>query len=187
MRKMMLLMLAMLCLLLTGCTTDVPAILFDPETEGAVDVIVRDGDALAYYAVSGDGRVQETAAFTGDDVTVYSSEVWHIEIFDENGQVDVSLMDESGAPVENTPEINAVLRAAGVIDNWIMHCRVIEADGAYFLYVELNVNWWDPCELYWYDPVRDGLVKLCSFNGWETVGLRVRELSGLSELPLYAP
>ncbi|MBQ7850506.1 MAG: hypothetical protein IJ343_12330, partial [Clostridia bacterium] len=52
--------LVALCLLLTGCVSALP---FDPETAGALDVIVRDGETVAYYAVSGDGRKQEILAF----------------------------------------------------------------------------------------------------------------------------
>ena len=184
-RIAVLIMMLVSTLLMTGCMA--PAAPFDPETEGVVDVIVRKDDAVRCYAVSSDGRVQEAAPFTGDDLSVCRSEVGHVEIFDENGELSVTMMDEAGEPVDITPEIAAVLRAAGKIDHWIWHCRVLQTGGAYFLYVELNVNWWDPCELYWYDPVRDGLVKLCSFDGWETVGLRVRDLSGLADRPLYAP
>ena len=186
MRRLLLLMtLFLLAFLLTGCTAARPS--FDPETEGTVDVIVCEDDRLLYYAATGDGRMQQIDAFTGDDINVYHAEGYHVQVFDENGDVAVQLFDEDGMPVENTPEMEAVLRAAGTIDHWIMQCRVLQAGEAWFLYVELNVNLWSPCELYWYDPARDGLVEIVRLDGKKTVGLRVRDLTRLAQQPLYAP
>ena len=186
-----LIMLAGLALFLTGCT--ISAAPFDPETEGAVDVIVRKGDAVQYYAVSGDGRVQETAAFGGDDIIVYEVDSGCFDTYlaiDEDGRsefvnrlADVHIWDANGDPVPRTPVLMRVLQAASWLEHDLFTVRILRAGEAYFLYVELNVNWWTPCALYWYDPARNGLVELYEFDSKETIGLRVRDLSRLSERP----
>ncbi|MBQ2954047.1 MAG: hypothetical protein IJE07_10965 [Clostridia bacterium] len=179
-------------LLLSGCTAAV--LPFDPETQGAVDVIVRQGDALQYYAVSGSGRVQETAAFEGDAITVYEVDSDCFDTYraiDEDGGsefvnrlADVSIWDANGDPVPRTQTLMRVLQAASWLEHDLFTVRILRAGEAYFLYVELNVNWWTPCALFWYDPARNGLVELYEFDSRETIGLRVRDLSLLSERPV---
>lgn len=189
MKKILLLLLAA-ALLLTACTHVIP---FDPETQGAVDVIVRDGDNVQYFAVSVDGRVQETAAFEGDEITVYEVDSNCFDTYyyvDEDGRggfvnrlADVCILDEDGEPVPRTRTLMRILQAASWLEHDLFTVRILQAGEAYFLYVELNVNWWLPCTLYWYDPARNGLVELCEFDSKETVGLRVRDLSQLSTRP----
>lgn len=192
MRRWTLWVTLLLALLLTGC--EAPAVPFDPETEGAVDVIVREGDAVQYYAVSGDGRVQETDAFEGDDIAVYEVDSGCFDTYlaiDEDGGsefvnrlADVSIWDENGEPVPRTPELMRILQAASWLEHDLFTVRILRAGEDYFLYVELNVNWWAPCALYWYDPARKGLVELYEFDSRETIGLRVRDLSLLAERPV---
>ena len=192
MRKTCLLLMLALCMLLTGCAhLPVP---FNPETEGAVDVIVRSGETLEYFAVSGDGRTQEAEPFESDEIIVCRVDADCFDTYkdiDEEGRgkfvnrlADVSIWDESGEPVPRTETLMRILQAASWLEHDLFNVRILRAGEAYFLYVQLNVNWWTPCTLYWYDPVRCGLVELCEFDSKETVGLRVRDLSRLSGRPV---
>lgn len=193
MRKAILMLTILCCMMLTGCGRLMAYAPFDPETQGAVDVIVRDGDALGYYAVSGDGRVQETAAFVGDEIVVYEVDSDCFDTYramDTEGRgefvnrlADVRVWDAQGSPVPRTDVLMDILQAASWLEHDLLDVRILRAGEAYFLYAELNVNWWTPCTLYWYDPARKGLVELCEFDGRETVGLRVRDLSLLAEQP----
>lgn len=188
MKRMLLLLAA--CLLLTACAQVAP---FDPETQGAVDVIVRDGDNMQYYAVSGDGRVQEMEAFPGDEIAVYEVDGDCLESYkamDAEGRgdfvnrlEDVRMWDAQRNPVARTQVLMDILQAASWLEHDLLTVRILQAGEAYFLYAEKNVNLWTPCALYWYDPARKGLVELCEFDGKETVGLRVRDLSRLAEQP----
>lgn len=194
-RISVLIMLAGLALFLTGCT--ISAAPFDPETEGTVDVIVRKGDAVQHYAVSGDGRVQETAAFAGDEITVYEVDELcfgayfavgndgRIEVV--NRLEDVRIYDADGAPAPRTEALMDVLVAASHLEHELWEVRILRTGEADFLWVKLNVTGSVPCTLYWYDPARQGLVELCGFSGKETIGLRVRNLSPLAARPVYAP
>ena len=183
-----------LCLLLTGCVSALP---FDPETEGVLDVIVRDGETVAYYAVSGDGRKREIPAFGGDGIRVYRPDVQGIECYlseDDRGRrafinrlTDVRLWDETGAAVENTRLMNEILLAAAELEHDLFDVKLICSGNEWFVYAALNVNWVSPCDLYWYDQARGGLVEVYSFDHQEVVGLRMRDLSRLAARPLYRP
>lgn len=191
MRKIL---LWMALLLLAGCAVVVP---FDPETEGVLDVIVRDGDHLSYYAVNASGRSQTIAPFEGDVLDVYEVDGGCYVTYkgvgnDGDGEFvnrleDVRLWDENGCAVTPTAMLNEVLLAGSWLEHDLWKTRILRAGEEYFLYVELNVNWVSPCELYWYDQSRHGLVQVLDFDGLETVGLRVRDLSLLAQRPVYQP
>lgn len=188
----MLLMLLML-LMLTGCRGPV-TIPFAPDVEGVVDVSVRSGEMLYYYAVAADGRTQKTDPFQSDTLTVWMVDSDCFDTYkgiDNRGRlefinrlVDVRVRDENGAPVPRTQTLMKVLQAVSWLEHDLWEVRILRAGDAWFVYVELNVTGGSPCTLYWYDPARDGLVEVCSFNGKEMVGLRVRDLTGLAARPL---
>lgn len=181
-----------LVILIFGVTgllaAEVHAIPFDAQTRGVVDVIVRnhhgDDDTLYYYNVSNDGRVQETDPFVPDDMTVTRIARDSLESYIDreknkvlNRLQDVYVYDESGERVPNTdPLVDAVMQQAATLEHDIMELRMLRIGEETFLYTELNVNLWCPCELYWYDPAQDRLVELYTFNELEVVGLRVRDM-----------
>lgn len=80
-----------------------------------------------------------------------------------------------------------ILWAASWLEHDLWEVRILRAGAADFLWVKLNVTGSVPCTLYWYDPARQGLVEVCGFNGRETIGLRVRDLTMLAARPVYAP
>lgn len=183
MRRMLLWPMILMLLLLTGCRGPV-SIPFDPDAEGVVDVSVRSGETLHYYAVAADGRTQKTAPFEGDALTVWAVDSDCFDTYkgiDNRGRhefinrlVDVRVWDENGSPVPRTQTLMKVLQTVSWLEHDLWEVRILRAGDAWFVYVELNVTGSSPCTLYWYDPARDGLVEVCSFNGKETVGLRVR-------------
>lgn len=187
-------MLLTACLLLTGCVSAPP---FDPETEGVLDVVVLNGEATEYYAINGHGRKQAIPAFEGDEIRVYRPDYQGIECYlseDDRGRrafinrlTDVRLWDENGAAVENTRLMNEILLAAAELEHDLFDVKLVRCGDEWFVYAALNVNWVSPCDLYWYDQARGGLVEVYSFDGREVVGLRVRDLSKLAARPLYRP
>lgn len=194
MKRMLWLAVLLLCAALTGCALSAP---FDPETEGVVDVIVESGGVRGYYAVNASGRKQETEVFEGDAITIYEVDGGCFETYmgienDGDGEfinrlADIRLWDENGCAVQNTSVLNEILLAASELEHDLFDVRILRAGEEYFLHVELNVNWVSPCDLYWYDQARRGLVEVCSFDGRKTVGLRVRDLSRLASRPVYEP
>lgn len=166
---------------------------FDPETEGVVDVIVQDfgGGRETCFTVNAGGSTQETAPFTSGAAVLQADDccfdTWHSGRAFLNRLTDVLLYDESGQEIPADPEVIAIMKAAAGLEHDLFGVRVFRADGACFVSVLLNVNWVIPCDLYYYDPVRDGLVEVCSFTEREVTGLRVRDLTPLRQKPLYTP
>lgn len=161
---------------------------FDVERQGVVDVIVKDhhgdDDTLLYYAISTSGQAQEIAPFEADGMTVLRVSPNSLESYIDreknavlNRLQEVWVYDESGQLVKNTdPLVDAVMQQAAKLEHDIMELCIMQVGEATFLHTELNVNWWCPCELYWYDPVQDRLIELYTFNALEVVGLRVRDM-----------
>lgn len=166
---------------------------FDPETEGVVDVMVQpfDGGRETCFTVNAEGRKQETALFTSGAAVLQADDccfdTWHSGRAFLNRLTDVLLYDESGQEIPADPEVIAVMKAAADLEHGLFGVRIFRTEGAYFVSVLLNVNWVIPCDLYYYDPVREGLVEVCSFTEREVTGLRVRSLAPLQQKPLYAP
>lgn len=166
----------------------VHTVAFDVERQGVVDVIVKDhhgdDDTLLYYAISGSGQAQEIEPFEPDEMTVVSIVPGSLESYVDREQNkvlnrlrEVWVYDENGQQVESTdPLVDAVMQQAAKLEHSMLVLRIMQVGEHVFLYAELNVNWWCPCELYWYDPVQDRLIELYTFNALEVVGLRVRDM-----------
>lgn len=164
---------------------------FDVEKHGVVDVIVQDyrddGGEWMYYALSHDGRAQEVDPFEPDGMTVIEVIPDSLECYIDREQnkvlnrlAEVQVYDEHGKAVNSTdPLVDAIMRQAAKLEHNLFTIRIMKVGDAAFLYTELNVNWWTPCELYYYDPAADRLIELYTFDGKEVVGLRVRNVGKL--------
>ena len=175
---------------LTDGTTQIKKLLpFDPETMGVVDVIVVDlhraDDTPHYYHIGADRIKREAEPFEPEDMTVthiFPACLDGLPRKDGNKAYyqlgPIQVFDEEGRKTENTdPLLEKVLRQ---MENQeyhdVMVLRLLQTGGEAFLYTELNVNWWCPCELYWYDRQNDRLVELYTFDGLEVAGMRIRDL-----------
>lgn len=143
-----------------------------------------------YYAIGNPLRmlnhdcIKEISAFEPDDAdfyTVVSGGI--IDTDDDYGNrvykaVDKSLFDEKGSAVEMTGELSDVFDSILSLEPHDMFlCQIIRDGGEYFVYTELNVNWWYPCELYYYDKSSRSLTMLCQFDNERIVGIKIRDLS----------
>jgi len=177
------------CLLwLTGGTTQIKKLLpFDPETTGVVDVVVVDhhgeDDTPHYYHI-GAGRIKrEAEPFEPEEMVVYKVDTQGLECYidrEKNKVLNrlryINIYDEQSNLVENTLLLEAVVTQAATLEHNIMELYIFQVGSEVFVQTELNVNWWCPCELYWYDQQNDHLVELYTFDGLEVVGMRIRDL-----------
>ena len=161
---------------------------FDPNTMGVVDVIVvdhhGDDDTPHYYNI-GAGRVkQECELFEPDNMTVYTVDHNGLESYIDrsknkvlNRLLYIRIEDAQGNEITPTPLMEAAVTCAAGLEHDIMELHIFQLGEEIFLQTELNVNWWCPCELYWYDQKKDRLVELYTFDGLEVVGMRIRDLT----------
>lgn len=161
---------------------------FDPELIGIMDVIVTDhhGDdpTLHYYNI-GMGRLKQPCdPFEPQEMTVYTVDRYGLESYIDqeknkvlNRLLYIRIEDDQGREITPTPLLEAVVTQAATLEHDIMELTIFQAGGETFLQTELNVNWWCPVELYWFNMETGKLVELYTFDGLEVVGLRLRDVT----------
>ena len=86
------------------------------------------------------------------------------------------LEDDAGNPVPLTEGLRRIYDRASEIDHVVMDMRVFDTEAGYFVCIELNVNLWWPCGLYYFDESTNRLIELYTFDAKEITGLRVRNI-----------
>ena len=166
---------------------------FDPEEEGIVDVIVnahtsimsnRKESETRYYSLADGERIRLSEAFEPDEVTVYTVPYECFESYidrDKNEVLNrldhIALLDTDGNQISVSETQAKVFYRIAELEHALMRIRFIETEGQIFVYLELNVNLWTPCCLYWYDRDADALVLLHEWDAEEVVGLRLRNIT----------
>ena len=82
------------------------------------------------------------------------------------------LSDENGKTVEITPVLDDILDAIENVKHDKINMKIFNDNGDYYVYLELNTNWWYPCELYHYDKESKSLDLIYQFDGEEIVGIK---------------
>ena len=131
------------------------------------------------YTVYEDENYSLSAGFEGDPVEIYTANYSCFEATIEDGVVRnrfvrCSLKDEEGQPIEADETLTQIMRhAAEEIEHDIWLFQIIRDGNDTFVYIKLNVNWHDPCDLYRYDPENDTLTHLCHWEDKNFKGIRL--------------
>ena len=151
----------------------------DPARNDGID---QQGGETAYYAVSKRSDINGISAFAGDDITIYTavSDDYESYIDPERSEVlnrlkKKELFDLNGNSVELTPILSDIMEQIADLEHDMLLVQIFEDGGAYFVYVELNVNWWSPCRLYYYHQDSKQLKEICTFDRERIIGLRIRD------------
>lgn len=159
---------------------------FDEETEGIVKVETRAKCGCSgrktgtkqYYTLAQGKRRQETAPFTPEGVESWDFPMddWHRELVGD------ALTDSQGRLWPMDEELYALAdRIVALDDHAGFVTRLMIADGEWFVYRELNVNLFSPCELYHYDRQDRHLTELYTFNGEEVTAVSVMRPQALGQ------
>jgi len=187
---------ACLLLVLSACVAEKEWDAFDPDSVGVVDVAVCPayGDDLSpeYYVLAGGRRIQAAPEFDSGDSEIYyvghdcfEAYIGHVDTLlpDKtrvlNRLVHMELHDENGGPVRINEEMEAIFHQVAGLEHEVFDVRIIVADGEYFVFHKLNVNWQLPCVLSYYNRDSDRLIELYRWQEREIVGLRIRSLARL--------
>lgn len=177
--------------LLTGCACQRAYDDFDPEAEGLVDVQTQytdDGETVQrQYTLASGGRIRPAEVFAADAAAFYDVPHGCFGSYIDGNRVlnrlaYVDLLDAEGEHVEITADIEGIFQCLEQLEHDLFRIRIIETGGEYFAYVELNVNWWSPCTLYFYNREQQRLVELYRWNGEEVTALHIRSAEGLRAL-----
>ncbi len=184
---------ALLIVIIKSCTGGKHYDDFDPEKEGIIDVIVNAGlsvlsgrqeNETRYYTLASDRRMRLTDAFEPDVSATYTVPHGCFESYTDRSKNKVlnrlnymALMDADQKQLTVSEKQARVFRRIAELEHDLFMIRFIETGGQIFVYIELNVNLWDPCDLYWYDPDADSLVLLHEWDNEEVIGLRLRNIA----------
>ena len=61
-----------------------------------------------------------------------------------------------------------IFKKIALLEHDLLTVRIFDISGEYFVYVELNVNLWTPCSLYYYNQDSRELIQLFEFSNKET-------------------
>ncbi len=138
------------------------------------------------YTLASRKRIQPAEQFVPDDAVFYDVPSSCFESYIDgdvlNRLIKMELLDANGEHVEITETIEDIFRCIEQLEHDLWKVRIIEVNGLYFAYVELNVNWWTPCTLYFYNSAQQQLVDLYTWDFEEVTALRIRSIKGLLEL-----
>ena len=166
---------------------------FDPEKEGIVDVIVnastsfmsnRKESEIRYYSLASNGRFRLTDAFEPDTATTYTVPNDCFESYvDRNKNKVLNRLDHMALETEDQNPVPVseiqikIFHRIAELEHGMFDIRFIETGSQIFVFLELNVNLWTPCCLYWYDCEADALVLLHEWDAEEVIGLRLRNIT----------
>ncbi len=173
---------------------------FDENTEGIVDVKTVTSsydeqkdkyiDTYFYYSFASQERIKEIEPFTGDKLKrYYVNRDCFYEYYDKrtdkyiNRIANIAVMDKNENEVKITPEIKSIFKAIEKlkIEHNILYIEIIKDGKDYFVYYELNVNWWLPCNLYYFDKENTKLIKIYTLDREKVSAIRIRNLSLLND------
>lgn len=145
--------------------------------------------APQYYAIADHERYKPCDPFEPDESTVYNvplgcfcSYIDHEKNKVLNRLDHVAITDEHGNPLKPSQVINDIFKQVAALEHDLLKVRIIDISGEYFVYVELNVNLWTPCSLYYYNQENHELIRLYEFSDRETLELYIVSVDRLHNL-----
>lgn len=162
---------------------------FDIGEEGLVAVRVTgetgfingtEAGKVEYFALASHGRRMKIDAFAPDRAQKYTIPSSCFTL-GENLVIEYKLYSEDGKEAPVTREIADICEAMKDVGHDVMDVHVFDIGGELFAVADLNVNWWSPYHLYYYNKDARRLMLLCVFADQE-----VEELSVLSPERLQA-
>lgn len=134
-----------------------------------------------YWIIYSNGEVKETDEFNADYAEFYTTDYGCFTSKIENGKVvntleNVTLLNENDEEIEADEIMISILEAAAKqIPHAIMQLTIVKDNNDYFAFVKLNVNLWDPSNLYQYDAENGTLTLLHSWDHVKLIGITLSE------------
>lgn len=165
---------------------------FDESTEGMIDVVTETAYThsaveRAYYTLASGNRLKLSEPFTPDAMETYEvpDDCFETYMDDQvrSRLVRMALTNENGQAVEITPELAALFEETErTVEHEIINMNVLRVSEELFVYIELNVNLWTPCDLYYFSPETSKLIRVKRWDNEKVVGIRLRNPSLLHSL-----
>jgi len=133
-----------------------------------------------YYAILDDGRMLKADPFEADGMTVFhvANDCFSACIDREKNKVlneliKVEIKDDTGNVLTNDPIIEGIFREIGKLEHELFDIKIMKVKEAYFVYLQLNVNWQLPCYLYRYDLEQEKLDEVAVWQEKRVTGIKI--------------
>lgn len=176
MKKALSFLLSLLLLIgMTGCggqSSDLPHI--KVMTQNHLD----QSEEADYWQIHPGRKPKHVESFAPDQAVFYHVDCTQISANVIDGKVknqieSIRITDASGAQIEDSVLSAIVETTASSIDHAIHEFTIIEDSGYYFAFIQLNVNWSDPCELYLYEADTNTMQPLAHWDNVDFIGIQV--------------
>lgn len=132
---------------------------------------IYSSDDLIDNFLDTDVDLKSIEPFEIDNAEIYSYS-YFTSYNDDEPVPSSKLSDETGKTVEITPVLDDILDAIENVKHDKINMKIFNDNSDYYVYLELNTNWWYPCELYHYDKDSKSLDLIYQFDGEEIVGIK---------------
>lgn len=188
-KKAVSLSLLILCLFnLSGCQTiflNKSDLVIEVETKDYSWIYDKDKNYDAcYYSLYSNKKIKKSEAFIADETEVFFASPDCFDSYIDSIQNKVlnrlrytNLTDKYGNDVEITPVISEIFEETAKLEHDILRMEIIKDGDEYFVFVSLNVNWWTPCTLYYFNQDSSKLIKLYTFDYEIVTGIKIHDLS----------
>ena len=185
-----------LCCCLFGCMSGGQRDQFDASQEGIVEIETRtaypvdeESVKLKSYVIADQKRIMPVETVTKDEMAVffvpYNCFASYIDRSQNkvlNSLKHIALTDAAGNKMDVPPVIAEMFPEIAKLEHDLCTVQIFQIENEYFVYVELNVNLWDPCSLYYYNQEKKLLIQLCTFNNEYVQGIHILSLERLHPL-----
>ena len=134
---------------------------------------------LHYYEVNNWKYKRKVNEFDSDEIEIFKADYeCYKEIPLEQYSAreyytdDCTIKDNKEINIEPDENIKNIVKLVNKKNSWIHGITIIKHNDEYYAGVLLNVNLWDPYELYKYDKKRNKLKLIYTFDGEEVIGIK---------------
>ena len=162
-----------------------PPIETGPPYEQPIFVITKPEDKkkLKYYKIDRMNNYIETDHFVSDSFTTYDVYGCLKAYIDHDKNKVLNKLDDEYCEIKQENKnieiagdfydiVNAMVSIEG---DTHFYQKILKYKNEYYVVVSLNVNLWTPYKLFKYDKESKQLVKICTFDGEDIVGLKIDE------------
>ena len=156
----------------------------EPLYEKPIFVITQDENnhKIHYYKVDRKNNFEKTTPFISEPINVYTVYGCTESYIDHKQNKVLNKLDKEyceiekdGKAVEINSDFKGIINDMTELEHDIWDQKILEYKNDYYLVISLNVNLWTPYELYKYDKETKKLVKICTFDGEDVIGLKIKE------------
>ncbi|MBO4452848.1 MAG: hypothetical protein J5793_02830 [Clostridia bacterium] len=132
-----------------------------------------------FWAIASGGRTKKCDPVTFAETGVFEVPFDCLQIPESNGSgygthfLRIALTGKDGRNIEPDGTLLEILGEVDKIEHAFLAVKIFRCGEDHFVFVELNVNMWDPCEVYYYRADTKTLYDLYVFDGEQVKNVAV--------------